>query len=1285
MKSNVRDYFERFDQLLISHSAGLQLYSSTQPPNVESVRKFVFKDLLTVEGEYQKDLADFILWVLSSNDRELLFCKYCDIKFQHHTKKEHAELAKVFVYPESRCQIEKKNPDWGRKCYILWNRHCEKIGRSEDGVSLLASRSENFSSQSGTLASKSEAESFHKRALSSVTEMLLPSMDEVDINALDTLSRINLHKSTNRFHSMESFYAPNIESMKDSATGLSNFASPELRSVITPERRRENEDLSALRIYLSSQPTINLDRVQLPSSIKKSKEDSHGMESQGIDEFKEVEAVTQVIQQQRSPVPAPNSPVPISRSIAINVQPPLSLTPVPILKGDKVQQTSLTPVRFSQDDIQKHPNDVESGPLHKVYIMKVHKELEDIKKQLQAEKQEKDSLSVELKTAKLEITALQDKYVKSANDSRLMDKQTREVLQRYIHLQKSTDAEMTEMRERVESLKEELSQRSAAVTGHLDSKGIDQFGGAAEEMNSEVHGIAFSEEFAAPLSISNDTGELTEIKKVYNTLFTSSRSNIKKLRSSFYELNIQHRQFGTILDLKKEADNKESNHGDSDVNCIDEKFEIHSLRSLYMEAAEAYVSDLALSDIRSQEAKKLYETEMAILKEKFELTSRANNTIQKQAKESSLELERLEQTVGLENHNLRRALDKSDRELRRVQFKMDADINMANVEIQQLKSDAVAYSEQVLMELKQREQDLYDAKAIYETELRVKTQSLQDTISLLRRTLAEQERKFAEQVKEKSAQELITKQALEQTIECLRQSIEEQQKHIREQECMAVSQDSTAIKKVTVQNFVTENKVHNSDTYSKQILEYIVPQADDQPGIATTSEDSNSLFDEYVEPQDRICLSISPETVTDNEEALSKSNDKSTDPLLFIKNSEGDENLNATSVAPSLDLTRIYLRDKDAREEEDLVLNSTSSISVHEEFTNPLFKCSSQRQSMSEFDASRFSRDHAIIVVDKAQRHETDSVFTLDNDSMCSKSVVYGNSVSVTIVDAPDGEDRNDDAQNNNNNATVATSAAASNPKQNRGSKPKEHYTKALLKSRALSNSNINFRTSRDSQEPSKDKEFMRSSEISYDNTEDDDSRKDVKRLRRRSSSIPSSPVLLSPHSHVIALPADSEHNFFDEIEPKNNRGIDIRFDEAIQMYTDDEELFGRPNMNVNAHQGAGETGENGGEEEERKPEMEIFNDENPIFARSHSASFQPLDNTFPSDNILPISSLASISKPHSDGVSSITGPEDSRSLSNSIDNGELLPEMLTTHSRSVLQLSKVLGLSTTNVFEGGE
>eukprot|EP01035_Chromulina_nebulosa_P056235 gene56235-77082_t len=220
------DYFERFDQLLIAHSAGLQLYTSTQPPNVESVRKFVFKDLLSVEGEYQKDLADFILWILSSNDRELFFCKSCNIKFQQHpiTKAEHADLAKVFIYPDSRCQVHKKNQDWARKCYILWNRYCEKNGG-------LSSRSGIFSTQSGNLASKSETESFHKRALSSVTEMLLPSMDETDTNALDSLSRINLHKPSNKFHSMESFYAPDIESIKDSA-----FSPPLIRSAITPDR-----------------------------------------------------------------------------------------------------------------------------------------------------------------------------------------------------------------------------------------------------------------------------------------------------------------------------------------------------------------------------------------------------------------------------------------------------------------------------------------------------------------------------------------------------------------------------------------------------------------------------------------------------------------------------------------------------------------------------------------------------------------------------------------------------------------------------------------------------------------------------------------------------------------------------------------------------------------------------------------------------------------------------------------------------------------------------------------
>lgn len=1259
------DYFERFDQLLISHSAGLQLYTSTQPPNVESVRKFVFKDLLSVEGEYQKDLADFILWILSNNERELFFCKSCNIKFQQHSKAEYAELAKVFIYSDSRCQVHKKNQDWARKCYILWNRHCEKTGSS------LSSRSDILSTQSGHLASKSEVESFHKRALSSVTEMLLPSMDETDINALDSLSRINLHKPTNKFHSMESFYAPDIESIKDSAF------SPPLRSVITPERRHENEELSALRIYLSSQPT-HVDGPLLPSDIKYNDEDCHTIESQGSAESKEVE-----------------------EEVTPTIQPPL--TPVPQDSIDRAQQSPMTPVRMLPDTLDRVPSDGESGPINKVYIMKLYKELGDVKKQLQTEKQEKEALSAELKTTKSDAAELRDKYTKSANDSRVMEKQTREVLQRYVHLQKTTDSEMAEMRDRLVSLKEELSQRNTAVIGSLEKKSNDSNSGMGEEKYSEnKSATALCDEFATPLSISNDAGELNEIKTEYNDLFNSSRSNIQKLRTSFHELTIQHKHFETILDRTKETNDAKGSSStdltrmDKDFKTMHDKYERlhklskaenHSIRSLYMEASDAYVSDLALSDIRGQEGRKIFETEMAILKAKCEITARANNELQSLAKDHHVELEQLEKTTELENKRLQRALEKSDRELRRVQFKMDADLNLANVEIQQLKSDALAYSEQVFTELKQQEQNLYDAKAIHETDLRVKTQSLQNTIAFLQHTIAEQKKTFAEQLQAKSTQELRTKEVLEQTIECLRQSIEEQKRQIEEleqsvvsaQESVAAAQESVAAaqEKAVVQELVPVlDDEKCNDSFSNQILEYIVPQAEDQPGIATTSEDTHSLFNEYVGPQDRDGISISSETLG----TLSKSQDNSQDQLTSSKNSEVevDEPLTSNSMAPSLDLTRIYLKDKDKDPgEEEMVLSSASNNSAHEEFTNPLFKCSSQRLSTSDFDMTRFIKNHAIIVVDKSHGRESDSVFTLsttDNDSLSSKSVTYGNSISVTIVGDPEGTDRNDDPYYNNTTATstvVTTTTTTTNPKQSRGSNPKDLYTKALLKSRVLSNSNIVSRMSRDSQDFSKDKEMACST--FNDVSEDDETRKDVKRLKRSSSSSSiaspvASPVVLSS----VPLPTDSQHHFFEELVPSNNPGIDLRFDEAIKIYSEDEELFGRPSSNLNSLGG----GEGGGDL--RKPEF--FSNPNPLFVRSRSASsYKHMDGI----NI--INSLASVSKPHSDGVSSITGPEDSRSLSTSIDNtGLLQPELLTSHTRSVLQLSKVLGLSTTAVFDGG-
>ena len=49
-----------------------------------SMESILFKDLMMVNGIYQDELAQFITWIISNNDREIYFANKCNIKFFLH-------------------------------------------------------------------------------------------------------------------------------------------------------------------------------------------------------------------------------------------------------------------------------------------------------------------------------------------------------------------------------------------------------------------------------------------------------------------------------------------------------------------------------------------------------------------------------------------------------------------------------------------------------------------------------------------------------------------------------------------------------------------------------------------------------------------------------------------------------------------------------------------------------------------------------------------------------------------------------------------------------------------------------------------------------------------------------------------------------------------------------------------------------------------------------------------------------------------------------------------------
>ena len=114
------NYFDAFDLAILNYSSKLNADEKTPT----SRRAVVLKKLLTIDGDFDKTLFDFIVWLISDSNREITFSKMCDIKFL--SSKSDLELLKIFLSGTSRCFMEPIHLSWVLQCLQGWRKKSEK-------------------------------------------------------------------------------------------------------------------------------------------------------------------------------------------------------------------------------------------------------------------------------------------------------------------------------------------------------------------------------------------------------------------------------------------------------------------------------------------------------------------------------------------------------------------------------------------------------------------------------------------------------------------------------------------------------------------------------------------------------------------------------------------------------------------------------------------------------------------------------------------------------------------------------------------------------------------------------------------------------------------------------------------------------------------------------------------------------------------------------------------------------------------------------------------------------
>lgn len=119
------NYFHMLDQAFVFHTMDL---SALNAPKKN--KTFLVKELLTLDGIFNKVLFDFMNWIISENDREIFLSKTCHIKFIHTAANQ--DLLKIFLHSDSRCLLNFGHKLWVNKCFTGWKKKCMKDGKNAE-------------------------------------------------------------------------------------------------------------------------------------------------------------------------------------------------------------------------------------------------------------------------------------------------------------------------------------------------------------------------------------------------------------------------------------------------------------------------------------------------------------------------------------------------------------------------------------------------------------------------------------------------------------------------------------------------------------------------------------------------------------------------------------------------------------------------------------------------------------------------------------------------------------------------------------------------------------------------------------------------------------------------------------------------------------------------------------------------------------------------------------------------------------------------------------------------
>ena len=119
------NFFDAFDIVIQHHRATLVTNKKKSFKEGVINKVLLFKDLLTVDGNFKKPLFTFLAWLISNNEREIYLAKKCNIKFLHSQGK--LSLLRVAIHLDSACFVTKNSTDWVLKCLIAWKKHCVQL------------------------------------------------------------------------------------------------------------------------------------------------------------------------------------------------------------------------------------------------------------------------------------------------------------------------------------------------------------------------------------------------------------------------------------------------------------------------------------------------------------------------------------------------------------------------------------------------------------------------------------------------------------------------------------------------------------------------------------------------------------------------------------------------------------------------------------------------------------------------------------------------------------------------------------------------------------------------------------------------------------------------------------------------------------------------------------------------------------------------------------------------------------------------------------------------------